>query len=132
MKNITKKILQYTITFVICAIVTILILVGRDSFYKSGQDLYMDLCDAFAVPGIIMLCFGALVFATAGGTFDMIAFGVVKLFQLFKRDLTKVKYRTFYDYRKAQQEKTRSYAYFLIIGIVFTLVALIFLLLYNR
>lgn len=107
-----KKLLKYVIPFLICAVIVIVILAARESFVKTGKELIKDLCDAFSVPGVVMLCFGALVYATNGGTFDMLAYGVRKFFDLFKKDLTKVKYRTFYDYRQAQQEKNvRSFIF---------------------
>ncbi len=127
-----KKVLKYVIPFLICAIVTILILVGKGSFVKSDGPLMGDLCDAFFVPGILMFGFGVLVFATNGGTFDMLAYGIRKLFDLFKRDLTKVKYRTFYDYRAAQREKKRSFLNLIIVGLGFIIVSVVFLILYNR
>lgn len=127
-----KKVLQYLIPFLLCSVVVILVLVGRGSFLKSGQSLMGDLCDAFAVPGILMTCFGLLVFCTNGGTFDMLAFGIRKLFDLFKRDVTKVKYRTFYDYREAQKEKHRSFLNLIIVGLLFLLVAVIFLIVYYQ
>lgn len=127
-----RRVLKYLIPILVCVCVVFLILVVRDSFVKSGQDLIKDLCDAFSVPGLIMICFGLLVFATNGGTFDMLAFGVIKLFDLFKRDLTKVKYRTFYDYRHAQQEKKRSFWYLIIIGAAFLLVGIVFLIIYYQ
>lgn len=126
-----KKVLKYLIPFLLCAVVVILILVSRGSFSSSGQSLMRDLCDAFFVPGVVMTCFGLLVFATNGGAFDMLAFGVRKLFDLFKRDLTKVKYRTFYDYREAQKENKRSFGNFIFVGLGFVLVAIAFFLVYS-
>lgn len=125
-----KKVLKYLIPVLVCAVIVILILVGFKSFAKSGKALIQDLCDAFSVSGIVMLGFGLLVFATNGGTFDMLAFGVIKLFDLFKKDLTKVKYRTFYDYRQAQKEKNRSFLHLVLIGLGFLLVGVAFLLVY--
>lgn len=126
-----KKVLKYLIPSLICAVIVIVILATRGSFVKSGKALIGDLCDAFSVPGMAMTCFGLLVFATNGGAFDMLAFGVIKLFDLLKRDLTKVKYRTFYDYRQAQNEKKRAYVNFLIVGVGFLLVGIAFLLVYE-
>lgn len=126
-----RKVLKYLIPFLLCAVAVILILVGRGAFVKSGEGLIIDLCDAFTVPGAIMLGVGLLVFATNGGAFDMLAFGVIKLFDLFKRDLTKTKYRTFYDYREAQSEKKRSFLNLIIVGGGFLLVGIAFLLVYE-
>ena len=127
-----KKVLKYLIPVLICCTVVLVLLASRGSFVKSGKDLIRDLCDAFTVPGAVMLCFGILVFATNGGTFDMLAFGVRKFFDLFRKDLTKVKYRTFYDYRQAQKEKKRSFLNFVVVGAAFLLVGIVFLIVYYR
>lgn len=126
-----KKALKYLIPFLLCAIVVILILVSRGAFVKSGKGLIIDLCDAFSVSGVLVLGVGLLVFATNGGAFDMLAFGFIKLFDLFKKDLTKTKYRTFYDYRQAQREKKRSFSSLLIVGGAFLLVGIALLLVYE-
>lgn len=125
-----KKVLSYLLPSLLCALVAVLILVSRESFNASGITLILDLCDAFAVPGIVMLCFGLLVWATNGGVFNMLAFGVIKLIDLFKKDLTKVKYRTYYDYQKSKSENKRPVLSYLIVGTIFTLIAVIFLILY--
>lgn len=127
-----KKVLKYLIPVLICCTVVMVILASRGSFVKTGKALIRDLCDAFTVPGALMFCFGLLVFATNGGTFDMLAFGVRKLFELFRKDLTKVKYRTFYDYRQAQKEKKRTFIHFIIVGSAFLLVAIVFLIVYYK
>ncbi len=125
-----KKVLKYLIPFLICSIFTVVILATRGSFVKTGKTLMGELSDAFFVPGVITLGIGLLVMATNGGAFDMLSFGVLKLFDLLKRDLTKVKYRTFYDYRQAQKEKKRSFLHVVLIGAGFVLVALVFLVIY--
>ena len=127
-----KKVLKYLIPVLICCTVVMVILASRGSFVKTGKALIRDLCDAFTVPGALMFCFGLLVLATNGGTFDMLAFGVRKLFELFRKDLTKVKYRTFYDYRQAQKEKKRSFWSFIIVGLVFLAVSVVFFILYKQ
>lgn len=126
-----RKVLKYLIPFLTCAVIVIVVLAARGSFVKSGQALMCDLSDAFVVPGMIMTCFGVLVFATNGGSFDMLAYGIRKLFDLFKKDLTKVKYRTFYDYRQAQKEKKRSFMHLIVVGTVFLLAGIAFLLVYS-
>ena len=127
-----KKVLKYLIPVLICCTVVIVILASRGSFVKTGKALVLDLCDAFTVPGAVMFCFGLLFVATNGGTFDMLAFGVRKLFDLFRKDLTKVKYRTFYDYRQAQKEKKRTFLHFIIVGSAFLLVAIVLLIVYYK
>lgn len=125
-----KKVLKYLIPILICAIIVVVILAARGSFVKSGKGLIVDLCDAFSASGAILTGIGVLVFATNGGAFDMLAFGVIKLFDLFKKDLTKVKYRTFYDYRQAQNEKKRSFLHLIFVGLGFLLVGIALLIVY--
>ncbi len=127
-----KKWLQYLIVSVISLAIVFCVLLMQNAFTHSGDLLLKDLCNAFFVPGVLVLGLGLLVWSTNGGTFDMLAFGVIKLFDLFKKDLTKVKYRTFYDYRKAQQEKERSFSTYVVVGAVLIVISIVFLILYNN
>ena len=127
-----KKWLEYLIICVISLLIVLCVLFMQDAFNHSGEVLLKDLCNAFFVPGVVVLGFGLLIWATNGGTFDMIAFGFIKLVDLFKKDLTKVKYKTFYDYRKAQQDKQHSFSAFLVVGSALVAISIIFLVLYNN
>lgn len=128
-----KKIWKYLITIALGSAVVLTLLITRQTFAQTDlQTIYKDLCDAFFVPGIIIAGFGALVFCTNGGTFDMLAYSMIRFFALFQRDVTKVKHRTFYDYRMAQKEKHRSFGYMLVVGCVFIVVAVVFLVLYDN
>lgn len=128
-----KKSLKYIITAAVGLLTALLILVGKGTFSQTNPNIiYADLSDAFFVPGVIILSFGVLVFASNGGAFDMLTFAVIKLFDLLKRDMTKVKYRTFYDYRKAKEGRSnKSFAYIMIVGAALTVVAAVFLILYK-
>ncbi|MGN1039806.1 MAG: DUF3899 domain-containing protein [Candidatus Fimimonas sp.] len=128
-----KKIWKYLITALVGLVVALLILFYKDTFNKTAVlPVLADLSDAFFVPGVLLLGVGTLLFASNGGAFDMLAFGIMKLFDLFKRDLTKVKYRTFYDYRQAQKEKKRSFSYLLIVGAAMVVVAAVFLIVHYN
>lgn len=128
-----KKIWKYLITALVGLVVALLILFCKGTFNKTAVlPVLADLSDAFFVPGVLLLGVGTLLFASNGGAFDMLAFGIMKLFDLFKRDLTKVKYRTFYDYRQAQKEKKRSFAYLLIVGAAMVVVAAVFLIVHYN
>ena len=127
-----KKWIQYLVITGINLLLVLCVMLMQQGFTHSGELLLKDLCNAFFVPGMCTFGLGVLVWSTNGGTFDMIAFGFVKLFDLFKRDLTKVKYKTFYEYRKAQQEKQRSFSAYLVVGAVFIALSMLFLVLYNN
>ncbi len=124
-----KKWLQYLVLALCNAGIVLLVLFAEGSFSKTGVPLLTDLSSGFFAASAMTIGLGLLIFCTNGGTFDMIAFGVIKLFDLFKKDLTKVKYRTFYDYRKAQQEKKRNYGHYLVVGGVMVVCCVLFLIL---
>lgn len=127
-----KKLLKYGLTTLFALVIALLILIGQGTFAKTNATaIYGDLCDAFFVPGILIFLFGLLIVVSNGGAFDMLKFGMIKLFDRFKRDMTKVKYRTFYDYKKSLEGKERSFYYLLIVGGSVTAVAVVFFLLYK-
>lgn len=127
-----KKKLSYVITAVFCAVIVLALLWARDTFSQTSIiTIYKDLCDAFFVPGVVSLGLGLLVFASNGGAFTMLKFGMIKLADLFRRDLTKVKYRTFYDYKEATKDNINDFWFLIIVGAAYILVAVVFLILYN-
>lgn len=119
------------ITAVIASVMAFLVMLARNIFaVTETYEIMKALCDGFFVAGILVLSFGLLVVASNGGTFDMVKYGVFSLFAVFMKDVTKRKYRTFYDYRKAMQENKRSFSYLIIVGVAFMIIAVVFLLLY--
>lgn len=128
-----KRYLRYIITAAAGAVViTIILLVGGTFSETSQTAVYRDLCDAFFVVGVLMAGMGVLIFCTNGGAFDMLSFGFIKLFDLFRRDVTKAKYRTFYDYRESKKDRNRSFDYLLVVGIVFIAVGVVFYFFYIK
>lgn len=127
-----KKWSQYIITTCVALLLVLCVLMIQDTFEHAGTLLLAELCNAFFVPGVLVLCFGLLLWASNGGAFDMLAYGVMKLFDLFKKDLTRVKYRTFYDYREAQKDNKRTCAHYIVVGMVLIAISIIFYILYKN
>lgn len=128
-----KRILSYLITAVLGAISSVLILWNAGTFSQTNAvKIYGDLSDAFFVPGVIIAGLGLLVVASNGGVFRMLQFSVIKLVDLLRRDLTKVKYRTFYDYTQAKKDKKGDYWFMLIVGTVFIVIAVVFFVIYMQ
>ncbi len=127
-----KKKLSYIITAAVCALVTLLLLLSRETFSQTNLvTIYLDMCDSFFVPGVIALSLGLLILMSNGGAFNMLRFAVIKLFDLLKRDMTKVKYRTFYDYNEAQKDKKHDFGALIVVGTIFVAVSVVFLILYE-
>ena len=87
-----KKWLQYLIIAGVNLLLVLGVMLIQEGFEQSGEELLKVLCNAFFVPGMCTLGIGVLIWSTNGGTFDMIAFGFVKLFDLFKIPQTHVQY----------------------------------------
>lgn len=122
---------KYLITIIIGLVFTGLILLSKDIiFQENAKDVFHILTDSFFVTGVVLSGVGVIIFASNEGTFDMLKFGVIKFFDLFKRDMTKVKYRTFYDYRVERLEHKQGFGFMLLVGIGFIAISIIFLLLY--
>ena len=116
--------LRYVITAAVLAVFVVLVAWARGAFTTTNQrELLGNLCDAFAIPGILAICFGLLIVASNGGTFDMLAYGFRTLFRTLKKDPLDRKYGNFYEYRKAKQAKKRTFWYLVIVGGVYTLIA---------
>ena len=128
-----KTVYKYLITAAFGAVLAFIVLLIKDVFHLSQTvDVMKALCDGFFVSGVLIACFGGLVFASNGGVFDMITYGVKNLFWLFKKNPADRKYKDFYEYREAMKEKKRSYGYMVIVGLAYIAVSLIFLALYYN
>ena len=87
-----KKILEYSITFTLCALITFIIIAVKGTFsVTEARTAYHYLTDSFFVTGIICAAFGLLVMASNGGAFDFIVYGFSRFISLFRKG--KVKYK---------------------------------------
>ena len=126
-----RRIIEYSVTFSICLIIAFLIMLSKKVFWQEeAKTVYHILTDSFFASGVFMTGFGLLVFATNEGSFDMLVYGIRKLFVLFKRNPENDKYKTFYDYRQAQREKQHGFGYMIIVGVLYIGISMIFLTLY--
>lgn len=129
-----KKILQYSITFGVCTLLTFAyIAIGGIFSLNEIKETLKLLVDGFFSIGIISLCFGLLVICSNNGAYDLIVYGFVRFASLFRKDSNAIKYHTYFDYHTAkQEEEDRSFDYFLIVGGFFILVSLIILIFWYK
>ena len=133
MKEFFKKALPYIISGAVGIIIFIIIICTKAIWNAEGaKDVMRILSDAFFVPGVLLGGAGLLIFASNGGAFDMLAYAVIRFFDLFKRDVRNKKYKDFYEYREAKKEKKRHMGFMLIVGLVFIALAVIFLIIYYQ
>lgn len=127
-----KLVIRYSVTAGVGLAIAVLVSFARSLYWQEDTVSVLEvLCDCFAVPGLLLILFGLLVFCTNGGTFDIFGFGAKKFFGLFKRERTEKDRESFYEYRKRKQENKRSFLYLIIVGAVFLVIGFIFFLLYH-
>lgn len=133
MKEFFKKALPYIISAVIGILIFVIIICTK-SIWKceEAKDVFRILSDAFFVPGVCLAGVGLLIFASNGGAFDMLAYAVIRFFDLFKRDVRNKKYKDFYEYREAKKDKKRGMAFILIVGVIFIVLAAFMLIAYYQ
>lgn len=133
MKEFFKKALPYIISAVIGILIFVIIICTK-SIWKceEAKDVFRILSDAFFVPGVCLAGVGLLIFASNGGAFDMLAYAVIRFFDLFKRDVRNKKYKDFYEYREAKKDKKRGMAFILIVGVIFIVLAAFMLIVYYQ
>ena len=117
---------RYAVAFGIGLVIFLILAVTRGAFSaEDPAEKWTIICDALFVPGALLTAFGLLFFASNGGVFDMLRFGVTKALSVM---LTKKRRdelpHTFYDYKKEREAKGQAHsAYLIIVGLVFIALA---------
>ncbi|MGN0814599.1 MAG: DUF3899 domain-containing protein [Candidatus Coproplasma sp.] len=123
-----KKALKYIISVAVGLVAAVIIIFTRDiTGQENVKNVLTILSDAFFVPGVILGGVGLLVWATSGGVFDMLAYGVITLFDTFRKDISKRKYKDFYEYRQAKKGENRNVVFLLLVGLAFIAVSAVFI-----
>ena len=135
MKRWTAFLLRYGITTLVGGLLTWLTLDlhGFSSTMAKLQQ-YRLLCDAFTIPGVILVMVGFLVMIANAGNFLGLGYAVkhaVKMLIPFgnKKD------ERYYDYyQRKQQGKVTGYGFIFVTGVLFMAVAMVFFTLFylNR
>ncbi len=130
MKKYAPTIFKYAVTIVFGAIMSCLIFENYE--YASVTDLaqkYKILCDAFSVPGILLIMLGCLVYLSNEGALDGVSFLVGGVFKrLFPfgqwREERHEKYSEYVERKRSKRVK--GYGFVFIVGVGFFAVSLIF------
>ncbi len=123
---------KYVMASVTGAIIAFAIMYWRGIFEaQTAQEVMMTICDGFFVVGLLYAGFGLLLYAAHEGTLDIITYGlrsVLYLFAPFKnRDEG-----GYYEYKMKKKERRKEVPFFILwIGIVFILISVVFLVLYE-
>ena len=106
------------------------------AFYNSrnGESLdlveqYRVLCDAFTIPGLMMILVGLLLWLSGLGALDAIGYLFRYVVQAFVPGVTKVAH--YLDYVEEQREKrAKGYGFLFVAGGILMVVAIVYLVLF--
>ncbi len=119
---------RYLISIGVGCLIALAVMLIRNIFSETDTNqILVILNDAFFISGTCLTCVGGLVFVSNKGMFNMLGYGISTLFAVRFKNLRDRKYRDFYEYKKAKEEKQHSYAYLLLVGLAFIAVSLVLL-----
>ena len=129
-----KKLIQYGVCTTLGALIAVWVMDTEGMFVIENPDLNMVcliLADAFFVPGILILLFGALLWISTTGLFDSVSYALrtaahsLLPFLHFER-------KSFYDYKVEKAEKRGNTPYFaMIVGAFYLVLSGISILLWS-
>ena len=127
-----KLLKKYLITLLIGFAIVALILWSKDIFSQtSTAQIFHILTDAFFATGVFVTSAGLLVFVSNEGTFDMLVYGVISFFDMFRKT-SKKKYETFYDYRESRKDIKIKFGFIVLCGLFFLAVSMVMYLFYKK
>ena len=110
-------------------LVVILFVSSSDFGAQTTVDKYKILCDAFTIPGLLMLMFAAMLSISNEGGLDGVSYLVKQGFRMLTfRGISQEKYLDYVQHRR--ENRLTGYGFLYIVGAVFMAVALIFMALF--
>lgn len=120
------------ICFGVSAVISIAVLLIKGVFSaETTKEMVMILSDAFFLGGALILVVAGLVWASDNGVSDGIGYSFSKLFNLRKRDYEEHK-ESYSEYKDRKHAKKSSVIEFLISGVSFVFISVVFLLIYLQ
>lgn len=132
MLDLVKEYKEYAITTVAAFVVGILIALSRGIFQEDEIDMIITIIsDSFFIPGVLLICVGLIVYASNEGLFLAISYG----FKVIGRTITAKKDETlinekYHEYYARQIEKKAKCKHFLIVGVAYVVISLVFVIVY--
>ena len=125
------RLTKYGLSILFVAVMACVYLLPRDFAGAGNQERFRLLCDALTVPGVLLLCAGALVWVSGLGALDGLSYGLRLAFRALIPGKRLQKEENYHDYVAARQEKrVKGYGFLLMTGAVTVALSLLFLGLY--
>lgn len=133
-KSVKSALRKYILAFFFGGLLAWFYISARDFSSAELIEKYRMLCDAFTIPGLLMLMMGLLLAISNEGAFDGITyaltFAVRALIPFGRNRNDNEKY---YDYvERKRAKRVHGYGFLFIVGGIFMAVAAVFLILFYR
>lgn len=126
------NIVKYGSCTVFTGLMILAYLLPREFHVAMQQDQYRMLCDAFSIPGMMLILAGALVWVSGEGAFNGISYCLRMAVYALIPGKRKDAYEKYGDYvERKSQKKVSGYAFLFYYGGAVMAVALVFLVLFN-
>ena len=110
-------------------LLVILFVSSSDFGAQTTVDKYKILCDAFTIPGLLMLMFAAMLSISNEGGLDGVSYLVKQGFRMLTfRGISQEKYLDYVQHRR--ENRLTGYGFLYIVGAAFMVIALIFMALF--
>ena len=128
------NLMKYGISLAICLLMSYAFVALRVDIRNlaavAPMDLYLILCDAFTIPGLLMLMCGLLMSVSNQGALDGVGYVAAHAFRLLVPGAaTKMeRYKEYVEHRRANRLK--GYGFLYVVALLFLALAAIFLVLF--
>lgn len=129
-----KRLLKYGITIGATGLFSLVFMWLRGLWtVQTPVERYKILADAFSVPGMLLVLFGALLWVSSEGVFDGLGYAMNRFGSLFiPMHKKSAQHLTYYDYVMGKRGKrVHGYSFLFFVGLAFIAVSIVFIVLFN-
>lgn len=127
-------IIKYLAAIAFCGLMILIYVSSRDLVAASRLEKYRIWCDAFTIPGLLLIFTGLLVWVANQGALDGISYALKGMFRVFIPGAgLRQNLENYHDYLQRKKERrVKGYGFLFLTGGASLLVALVFLYLFYR
>lgn len=128
------RVIKYGLSILFCALLIWISVKSSNYASASLVERYKIWCDAFTIPGLLLILLGLLVWISNQGALDGLSYALQGMFRMFIPGAgLRQNMETYYDYLKRKEKKrVKGYGFLFIVGGSSMAVALVFLNLFYR